>query len=536
VTRKKRRLLAGFALGFLGAASGAVHFVGKSHAAPTYKAMPVVTAAIEDPATLVPLTLSAPTPERDDLFGKRMMRFGLALDRAGTDPAVRRELPDLEAGLTGADMQAALGPDAAAALRNIVRVAKESASAPPLDQASVTALDMAVARLDNSLLAAKLPYFVDATVMTDLRGNNGRSRRIIVLSEFSIVESNLYSSEEDASVRTVRVRRLDRLNWKHSSLGFVNPHRAQAAVLLDVVDDQVLRHLLPALADDAAMPLIPLDGNRARPEFSPAIAGLAARAGEHARAELGALPGVDRDALRDLGAALHDRQELYDTWNRHRRPPGLGLRAPTMLALDLSSLGRELGDQVEAEDLEALGRIQARLESEAAAKVYTTLRDTFADSIERHEVQHRLDLKHATVVEPLPVPAPVAALIRGESQAADELRDAVKNELSGYVAQLARDHRIPRTTLTLLLRFLVNPRTRTSTEAYVARIAAEELCAVLGIRGVAPLVHDGRLDEDRLARAHRELTSVPPKELTTAAATLWGQLFGRRLPTIARRS
>jgi hypothetical protein len=62
-------------------------------------------------------------------------------------------------------------------------------------------------------------------------------------------------------------------------------------------------------------------------------------------------------------------------------------------------------------------------------------------------------------------------------------------------------------------------------------IAAEELCGTLGIGGVAPIDHHGRIDKERLAR-HRELTSVSRKELTRAAARVWRLLFGRELPAL----
>jgi hypothetical protein len=514
----------GFAIGLAAAGAGMAHSVGRSHGAPTYKAAPMVDGAVADPATLVPLTLGPPTREADELLGKQMMRFGIALERLSrADAAAARDLADVEATLTGAEVQSVLGPDAAASLRQVVSVLKESAASPPLDQPSVTAIDLTIARLDNSLLAARMPYFVDATVMTEMRGKAG-PRRIILLSAFSVAQSNLYASDDGARVRTVRVRRLDRLNYKHASLGFVNPHRAQATVLLDVVDEQLERHLLPALAERTPMPLTISDG-----AGGPAIARLAARAGENARVELGTVPGIDRDGLYDLGAALHERRALHEKWNSPRQALGLGLRVPTGLAFDLATVE----GQVEAAELDGLKAIQARLEAEASATAYTVLRDAFADSIERHEVQHRLDLMQATI-EPLPTPAPVTECIRGEGPGADELRDALKNELSGYVAQIAREDRIPRTVLTLLLRFLVNPRTRTSTEAYVAAITAEELCRVLHIGDVSPIMRNGRLDEERLARAHRELTSVAPRDLARAAASVWARLFGRRLPVLRR--
>ncbi|MGZ9067319.1 MAG: hypothetical protein ACXW2I_18545 [Burkholderiales bacterium] len=42
----------------------------------------------------------------------------------------------------------------------------------------------------------------------------------------------------------------------------------------------------------------------------------------------------------------------------------------------------------------------------------------------------------------------------------------------------------------------------------------------------------GRIDEECLSRAHRELTSVSPKELTKAAARVWRRLFGPELPAL----
>jgi hypothetical protein len=150
-----------------------------------------------------------------------------------------------------------------------------------------------------------------------------------------------------------------------------------------------------------------------------------------------------------------------------------------------------------------------------------------AASVERHEAQHRLD-----ALQLLRMPPQIDALVRGDSSAAEDVRDAVKNELSAYVAQIARDDRPPRTTFTLLVRFLVNPRTRSSTESFVAAIATAELARELGIAGASPLLARGRLDEARLIHAHRSSSAVPPAALTGAARKVWARLFGRELATL----
>jgi hypothetical protein len=495
---------------------------GRLGGSPARAAAPSAIPAVEEPATLVPLTLRPQTPEADDVLANRLMGFSIALDQASST-GTPGDLPAAEAALLADDVHAALGPGPAEALRSFVAIAKASSKAPPLDQASVTAIDVATARLDNALLAARLPYFVDTSVMTNR--THGTDRRIIILYEFSIASSNLYASGA-SRVRAVRVRRLDRLNWKHTALGFVNPHRAQAAVLLDQVDEQLVRNILPALAEGAPMPLVTHDDDAAK--LGPALAGITVRAGELARAELGALPAVDPAVVRDLGALLRQRRDLYEKWNGHHLELSIGVRVPSGLPIDMTAFERDLGERVAADDLAALKSVQAQLERPAIVQTYTVLRDAFADSVERHEVQHRLDL-----LRPLPLPGAVETLVRGNGRVADDLRDAVKNELSGYIAQIARDERTPRTTLTMLVRFLVNPRTRSSTEGFVAVIAAEELAAELGIRGVAPITAHGRLDEARLARAHRELTSVPPSMLAAAARKVWSRLFERELDTLS---
>jgi hypothetical protein len=109
------------------------------------------------------------------------------------------------------------------------------------------------------------------------------------------------------------------------------------------------------------------------------------------------------------------------------------------------------------------------------------------------------------------------------------VRDHVRNELSAYLAQVARDEALTRTTFTMLLRFLADARVHGGAESYAALIATEELAAELGIPGVAPLLHDRKLDDARIDVAHRELTAVPAPRLREAARRVWARLFGHPL-------
>lgn len=481
---------------------------------------------IEDPATLEPLAFQPPSPVLDDVFGTRVMKYSIALDRVRRD-GVSPELGATEEALGREDVRTALGDDVFGELQNVKRVARETAKAPPNDEASVTALDMAVAKLDNALLRNRQPYFVDVSVLASTSKKTHTTTRMLLFYEFSIADSGLFASGKDR-VRSVRVRRLDRLNWSHTSLGFVNPHRAQATVLLDQVDEQLVRHLVPALASGASMPLVrESDRKGTVTPLSPPLMAMSMRAGEHAREELAHLPNVNADIVRELGDDLLARRELFEKWNAAREVGGVGLRVPSNLAFDVDSVvATGLADP---EDIASLRQIQARLARPEVDATYRALRDAFADSIERHEVEHRLD-----ILQSITMPKEVLPFIRGEGRVANDMREAVMNELSAYVSQIARDDRMPKTTLALLQRFLVNPRTRGSTEAFVAIIATEAIARELHIEDIAPLVSRGVLDEDRLSRAHEKITAASGERLSQAAAAAYKRLFGRDLAPLSR--
>lgn len=481
---------------------------------------------VEDPATLLPITMSSAMPTADDIFTTRMLRFTIALDQAakkglsdGGDPE-GLELARAEEGLRSDDIQSALGPRAATAMGDLVNAAKQAATAPVDDEPSVMAFEIATARLDNALVAAGLPYFVDASVIADSQ----RNKRLLLLYEFSIISTGLHVSGS-SKVRAVLLRRLDRLNWSHTLLGFVNPYRTYAVVLLDQIDEQLVTNVVPALAPEASMPLLASEAPDGEGEGGPPPPdAVAKRAGENARAEIDEVLGANKAAGRELGEAVRARRVLFDRWNDRLRGRGT-LKSPARLDVDVDALEKELGSlgrAVPPSELAELRALQKRLQAIEVRKAYATLRDAFVASVERHEVQHRLDQ-----ITPIAMPKELDPLVApGGGKASEKIRNHIRSELSAYLSQIARDEPLTRTTFTMLLRFLADPRVRGGAESYAALIAIEQLASELGIKGVTPLVQDGKLDDARIDLAHRELTNVPAPRLRDAAKKVWSRLFG----------
>src|SRR5690606_25268197 len=140
-------------------------------------------------------------------------------------------------------------------------------------------------------------------------------------------------------------------------------------------------------------------------------------------------------------------------------------------------------------------------------------------SVERHEVQHRLDYGRP---RPLPMPAQLAAFV-GPLRASDGTphHGAARSlaELSAYLAELARDRQTVRTGLSVLAQFLIMPAHWGTAECYAAIVLLEELTRELAIEG-ASLVQGGEIDRMRVTDLYLALTAMPPDTVRAAARRL----------------
>lgn len=459
--------------------------------------------------------------------------------RKGGDAAeiasIEEALAQARAGALAPEVRAAFGDRAAPCLEDLLLRARTAAESPagPIGDAAGDALMQSLGALNDALAGAGLGYFVDGDVIERTDGD----RRLVIIYTFSVERVTLFkvsrgttpaalSAGGDDRVRSLHLRRLDHLNWTHTLLGFTRPHLREAVVLLDQVDENLVTYVLPGLGPDASVELF--DGDDAA--MPPGAAAVRARAGELVRTEFAAAPGLDRAAAARLGLGLARRRALFDGWQARVRARGITVQEPTTLTIDLD-YGKALRGLVPDAELDELKAIDAELGDAHLAEVYAQLREVLVRSVERHEVQHRVDFARD---DPGFMPKALARYVGPAERNGEERRHAAlaRDELSAYLGELARDEQTPRVNLSMLSRFLFKRRMWGTPECYAALVILEGLAAELTIpiANGAGLLQGGQIDRDALATVYLAITAREGSELRAAARRLWEKLFEGELP------
>jgi hypothetical protein len=259
-------------------------------------------------------------------------------------------------------------------------------------------------------------------------------------------------------------------------------------------------------------------------------AAVEAKAGEIARAELGAVPGMDRLAVAKLGRLLGERHALFQRWEALARPRGMTIVEPAQLRLP-EGFAKSLDGLIPRDDIAEMHRIDEALDDATRAQAFASLRDTLGGSVERHEVQHRLD---ALASEPPRMPEALEARVGALMEDGKERRLAAsaRAELSAYLAELARDARTPKLGLTMIARFLFDQRLHGTGESYAALTILEGLADRLAVPGKVLVNH--KIDRHAVAGVWLALVALPPERLREEARKLWEALFGVPLPELRK--
>jgi hypothetical protein len=379
---------------------------------------------------------------------------------------------------------------------------------------------VATAALDDEIAATGAGYFVDGDAIHD----SASGRRLSVVYAFAVERVSLFTAG-DTTVPALHVRRIDHLNWTHTLLGFTRPHLRSAVVLLDQLDEHVLTLIAPGLARGASVRLFDADAD------VPERAAVEARAGELARAEYGALPGVDAVAAAKLGELLGRRRGLLEALEKRATERGMALVVPPLLRLP-EGFSRSLAGLAGKAELAELGTIDEALGGDEDLRAFAALREALGASVERHEVQHRLDAR-APRVMPKELSERVGPLEKDGKERGHAA--AARAELSAYLAELARDERTGVFGVGMVARFLFDKHLHGTAESNAAVVILEGLASELALPPEAPLVVSHTVDRRVASKLYLALTAVPAERLRGAAKRLWERLFAAPLPALHKK-
>jgi hypothetical protein len=454
----------------------------------------------------------------------RLPRWVVALDRwsaarhgEGDRTETTAALDSATGALLTPALERAIGEGAMTRLRELLhqcRRALESSKAAPDHLGD--SIERATVRVNGELAARDLGYVLDS----DLRQlEDGRLQ--VLLFSFTVERVTVFRSGT-RRINAFRVRRLDKLNWSYNLLGFASPLRKEALVILDQVDDRLLDRLLPLLATDPP-PFYELDPEDLR---KPWHRRLHQRVVAVTRAAYGHLPGIPAADLTRLGSLLARRKGMFAGWIDK-----FAVAVPATLQLRWN-WREELAGHITGAEMAALGRVEQALAQPAMERAFAAARDRLASTIERHEVQHRLD--HLRSSE-LPLPPAlrdfVGAAPEGEGHP-DGGANLARAELSAYLAELSRDPLSAAVGLAIITQFAVDLDYLGSPESYAAIVLLEGLAQQMGVTKVGALVHDRKIDRARVTQVFIALTDAPRAELRAAAARLWERFFGGPLPPL----
>lgn len=467
------------------------------------------------------LTAGRPTtsgPARA-VFEKALPDFVIALDAwegANVASNIEEELRVQRGKVVAAATEAGMHEGAIAKLGELLDtcIAAKSAPESKLDDAADQVFKD-TQELNNAVATSGLGFFVDVEVLS--RDSNVS----VLLFSFEVDRVVLYRSE-GRDVRTLRVRRLDNLNWAYNLLGFTSPERDDAVVLDDKVDGHLLK-LLPLLAPDSALDPFELE---AKDTYTEWFLTVRARAVRVVAAELRkAGPQVLK-----LGELVAKRYEIYRGWNKLLAARKMSVELPTSLEISWD-YRRQMEGLTTHSSMDKLDAIQDKLTSENMRETFALAQDHFAQSVERHETQHRLDLAGLYT---LPMPEELAAYVGelpGGYQGEGGLASGALAEMSAYLSELARDPLTPHINLTLLTRYLLNRSASGMSESYAALAIFEGLAAELHLEH-PPLVARRRINRAAAAELYLAFTDLDSDTLQDASMTLWHRYFGRDLPVL----
>jgi hypothetical protein len=423
--------------------------------------------------------------------------------------------------VSGAEAKQAFGDDGVATLGRLLSAAERLAGARPGPDGSVErdaflASGEHVARL---LQHKKIPYYVDVDVLSGPAG-----QRPILMSSY--VEREVELVLGGRRIRALHLWRLDR-GVRFGALGYTRPRTPAALVLLDQVETDLVRWVLPALPEGESMELVDED-TALRPE--PWVIDVERRAAGVLRRHYAALrsdPAVER-----VGRLLARRRALVKKWKASLSGQGLRFNVPERL-LPEGDYAKELEIRITRANLREWDELHAELLSRETLAGFAKLRDRYTLSIERHEAQHRYDFSRGFV----PLPELVARMVGVDNPldaAEGGYAASVRNEFSAYLAELGTGSDSPLLDLVLMTRLSLSRDTVGTAHSHAAVTCLLAVGRELGI-AAEPYLERGMRRRD-VADLFLAIVSHPPANIRSGAVAAYQKSFGIALPSVESRS
>lgn len=468
----------------------------------------------------------------DHAFTESFPTYAVALDtwakqlRSGAEDTTEKvALAAARDGVLTKDVREALGHRGASRLGEVLDRARDAAGVfdAETDDAA-EALIRAVIEFNDEMAARDLAYAVDSDVLI----YDGGQRRIVLLFSFAVERVRLYESDGNV-VRVLHLTRLDNLNWSYSLLGFTSPQRREALLLRHQIEERMIDRILPLIAPKP-MPYFDVEDAELDAQWYRRVS---RRVVDIARAEYEADTGK-ADAIKRLAALVGRRKQIYRAWNEELDRYGIVVTEPETLVVEFD-MQSELEGYVGDDELREVKNIEALLATPEMADAFRHASSVLVESIERHEVQHRLD-NSGTYPMPLPKALEdwVGPLYDDEGRVRTSASRA-QAELSAYLSELAREPIMPKLVLSQMAQFLIDARQWGTAECYASIVAFEQLAADLDLPK-STIVVDREIQRSLVADIYVALTDLGPTELRVAARALWERLFETSLPPMIAKA
>lgn len=379
----------------------------------------------------------------------------------------------------------------------------------------------AIEQVNRSLVEQQRPYYLDGEVLVQPTG------LMPVLLSF-YVQRDSQAEALGKRYRIVELWRLDELNVAHPYLGYTRPSTPAALVLLDQIETDLIRDVLPALGPNE--PMLLSDENSWLEKKAWAVE-LNNKAGQAVRRHYVQANGLDQAALGELGRLLARRRVLVTKWRSSVRGLGLELRVPERLVPEFD-YADQLKNRVPSADLDEWDTIHESLVRGASLTTFLELRRRYTDGVRRHELQHRIDFGAGLI----PVPELLAKRLGLENPldaAPHSVPGRARDEMSAYLAAIAHSSDGATLELLLLLRHLFY-RNAFLPYTYAALGVLEGVSRELGLD--TQVFESGRLSPMKLAGACAALFERSGADIQRGAAAYYQRAYGQALPPVKQIS